>query len=359
MAKLAGWLRQQLGPAPIIGICMILMTGLALLSAFKVTPSLPPWSGPAALAGLVLAANLYCLVRVAGLWPKIRGGSARSFRLVPRRQGTAPDPLAALEGMIGLNGVKAEIGKLVERLKVEAARRDAGLTVAPLSLHMVFAGPPGVGKTVVARLYGAVLRELGVLEKGHLVETDRSDLVAGYVGQTAIKTRAKITEALDGVLFIDEAYALAAGKGSNDFGQEAIDTLMKAMEDQRDRLVVIVAGYAGPMEAFLQSNPGLPSRFTKTIDFPPYGADDLLRIVQGMAQADGLRIGPGAADPLRAYFLAASTRPDFGNARSARTLLERAREAQALRIGPLLASGPVDLTELTQADITAAIEAVR
>jgi SpoVK/Ycf46/Vps4 family AAA+-type ATPase len=221
---------------------------------------------------------------------------------------------------------------------------------------MVFAGPPGVGKTVVARLYGSILRDLGVLEKGHLIETDRAGLVAGYVGQTALKTRQVITEALDGVLFIDEAYTLARrGAGESDsFGIEAVDTLLKEMEDKRDRLVVIVAGYPDQMQRFLAANPGLPSRFTKTIQFDSYTVNELVEITRVTARRDGLRVDPAADPAMENFFTRARERSDFGNARTARTLLERAREAQASRLAPLLAMGTADLSELTLSDIETA-----
>ena len=168
---------------------------------------------------------------------------------------------------------------------MEQKRREQGLPVAAVSQHMVFTGPPGVGKTEVARVIGEVFRSLKVLRKGHLVETDRAGLVAGYVGQTATKTLDKCKEALDGILFIDEAYTLAAiqGGAAHDFGKEAIDTLLKFMEDNRERIVVIVAGYPNEMRRFIESNPGLSSRFTKTIDFPPYGVADLCEILRRMA----------------------------------------------------------------------------
>ena len=353
-----GWLHKQFGPSPAIGLCMLVTTALAVMSTFKITPALPPWSAEAAIAGLLLIANAYVCVRLARLWPRIITSRPGSFRLHLAGQRNAGEALRQLDAMTGLANVKAEIGGLVERLRVESARRDAGLTVSPISLHMVFAGPPGVGKTVVARLYGELLTDLGVLETGKLVETDRSGLVAGYVGQTAIKTRERVQEALGGILFIDEAYALAArAGGSGDFGLEAIDTLMKEMEDKRDRLVVIVAGYPAPMQNFLAANPGLPSRFTKTIVFSSYSSEELVDIVHGMAHTDGLRIASDSNSALHRYFEDARRAPDFGNARSARTLLERAREAQARRIAPLLQTGGADLALLTQADIAAAIAA--
>jgi SpoVK/Ycf46/Vps4 family AAA+-type ATPase len=224
---------------------------------------------------------------------------------------------------------------------------------------MVFAGPPGVGKTVVARLYGAILRDLGILEKGHLVETDRSGLVAGFVGQTALKTKEKVQEALDGVLFIDEAYSLASQtSGGHNYGKEAIEALLKEMEDKRDRLVVIVAGYPEQMREFLISNPGLPSRFAKTIQFGGYKVDELLTIMHAMAERDGLRLDDAADENIKAFFRRVCDLPNFGNARTARTLLERAREAQAARIGPQLGAGEVDLRKLAPADVEAAITAL-
>jgi hypothetical protein len=347
---------------PLVSICMLLMTIVAILTAFKITPYLPPSLGYLFLALLVATANLYWAGSVIRLWPRVTGGASGNWQMQLRSKlrivdgaATGIAALDELDRMTGLETVKTEIVTLIQRLQIEAARREKGLPAAPISLHMVFTGPPGTGKTAVARLYGAILLDLGVLEKGHLIETDRAGLVAGYVGQTALKTREKIADALDGILFIDEAYSLAEQAGAaSDFGREAIDTLLKEMEDKRDRLVVIVAGYPDLMRKFLASNPGLPSRFTKTIQFDSYQAEDLVAITHSMARRDGLRLSPDADPALKTFFERARTAPDFANARTARTVLERAREAQAGRIVPLIGKPGIDLDELTLADIQSA-----
>ena len=257
-----------------------------------------------------------------------------------------------LDAMVGLASVKEEVNTLIARLRVEQKRRDQGHATVPVGLHMVFTGPPGVGKTQVARALGEILRGLGVLRKGHLVETDRSGLVAGYVGQTAQKMLERCKDALDGVLFIDEAYALAGAPGSNDFGREAIDTLLKFMEDNRSRIIVIVAGYPAEMRRFLGSNPGLTSRFGKTIAFPAYDAPELAAIFRGMARAQGF-VPPDDLDALLAPWVAAGAgREGWGNAREMRTLLEKARDMQAVR---LAGDGAADLDGLTSADLRAAM----
>jgi S1-C subfamily serine protease/Holliday junction resolvasome RuvABC ATP-dependent DNA helicase subunit len=342
---------------------MMVMTILSILAAFKISPSVPPYLGYLVLGLLVASANLYWTWSVVRLWPRVIGGSGGEWYMRSRSKlrivnGTATGipALEELSSLTGLETVKAEIGALISRLQVEAARRERGLPTTPISLHMVFAGPPGIGKTVVARLYGAILRDLGVLEKGHLIETDRAGLVAGYVGQTALKTQQKIADAMDGVLFVDEAYALAEHSGTGpDFGREAIDTLLKEMEDKRDRLVVIVAGYPDPMRKFLASNPGLPSRFTKTLQFSSYAAAELVTITHFLARRDGFRVSQDADPILLNFFERARTAANFANARTARTIVERARETQAARIAPLMMSPGVDLNELTLADMQSAI----
>ena len=253
--------------------------------------------------------------------------------------------------MIGLAPVKDEVNKLIARLQVEQKRREQGLPVTPMSLHMVFTGPPGVGKTQVARALGEVYRLLKVLRKGQLVEVDRAGLVAGYIGQTAMKTLDQCKAAVDGILFIDEAYSLSALGVGHDFGREAIDTLIKFMEDNRDRIVVIVAGYPKEMRRFISSNPGLASRFTKTIEFPPYSAQEPSKIFRAMATAQHFKLPAGFEAKLLPWINANAKRDDWGNAREMRTLLEKVREVQALRI---MKEPNDDLTRIELVDLVQA-----
>ena len=209
------------------------------------------------------------------------------------------DPMEDLNELIGLTGIKHDVRELYDFTKIQKLRKDAGMKTVPVSMHLVFTGNPGTGKTTVARILARLYKQIGVLSTGQLVECDRSGLVAGYVGQTAVKTQKKIEEAMGGVLFIDEAYSLArsADQGT-DFGQEAIDTILKAMEDHRDEFVVIVAGYTKPMETFIHSNPGLQSRFNKFIEFPDYTVEELAMFGQIYANEQDYMIGDEGWDAL-------------------------------------------------------------
>ena len=259
-----------------------------------------------------------------------------------------------LESYIGLTAVKREVRDLINLASVEQLRRQHGLPTADMSLHMVFTGSPGTGKTTIARLMARIYHSLGLLSRGQLVEVDRSGLVAGYVGQTALKTRKVIDAALGGVLFIDEAYALN-GSGANDFGQEAIDTLLKAMEDHREDLVVIAAGYDGLMEDFIRSNPGLESRFNRFLHFDDYTADELLAIFRMQCGKGCYTLDPAAEAPLRA--LLEERMKDagaFGNARGVRNLFEQILVRQAGRLAAMDAVSREDLMHITAADVAAA-----
>ena len=256
-----------------------------------------------------------------------------------QKEEEAPKPnleelMAELESLVGLGTVKREVKNLTNLIKVRRLREENGLPNSAMSLHMVFLGNPGTGKTTVARLMAGLYAAIGALSKGQLVEVDRSGLVAGYVGQTALKTQEVIASALGGVLFIDEAYSLASG-GENDFGREAIETLLKAMEDHRDDLVVIVAGYIEPMKRFLHSNPGLESRFNRFIDFPDYTLDELMAMFDMRCESKGYTLDPQARCALRQVIDRESTADvkGFGNGRGVRNLFETAIARQADRLG--------------------------
>jgi type VII secretion ATPase EccA len=267
---------------------------------------------------------------------------------------------AELDSLVGLETVKEQVRALVAFLQVQGRRAEHGLPEVATSQHLVFLGNPGTGKTTVARLLAQMYRAMGLLKRGHLVEVDRAGLVGEYVGTTAIKTDRAVKRALDGVLFIDEAYALARGdEGRQDFGPEAIEALLKRMEDYRRRLVVIVAGYPALMRHFLESNPGLQSRFSREISFPDYPTDELVAITKKFAAEGEYRFDDGAAEMLRRILDGAKRGERFGNARFARTLFEQALNAHALRLaGRLDEVGPDDLSTLTAADVTAGARAL-
>lgn len=239
-----------------------------------------------------------------------------------------------LDELVGLSGVKEEIHSLINLIRVRKMREEYHLPGMPMSYHMVFTGSPGTGKTTVARLVGEIYRELGILSKGMMIETDRAGLVAGYVGQTAIKVKEVVEKAKGGILFIDEAYTLSNAVGGNDFGTEAIDMLVKMMEDYREDLVIIVAGYTKEMQTFLKSNTGLISRFNKFIDFPDYQDEELVDILNGMATRAGFSLAEEVLEAVRGYLsrLTPPQRGDFGNARGIRNLFEKMVAAQANRV---------------------------
>ena len=270
---------------------------------------------------------------------------ARNMR--PRKEDHVPNGEAVkkLDSLIGLSTVKKEVVTFYNFIRVQNERKKKGLSVPPTSYHLVFSGNPGTGKTTIARIMAEIFKDLGVLAKGHLVEATRADLVAGYMGQTAIKTNKVIDEALDGVLFIDEAYTLARS-AENDYGQEAIDTLLKRMEDDRERLVVIIAGYTEEIKRFVNSNPGLSSRFNRYINFPDYTEDELAQIFRSFLSKYDYKMGEAASATMKRCIADAVREKDsrFGNGRFVRNLFEKVIEKQANR----LAASP----DLSRADVS-------
>jgi AAA lid domain/ATPase family associated with various cellular activities (AAA) len=258
--------------------------------------------------------------------------------------------LAELDDLVGLDSVKADVRRLTSLLRIQQLREERRLPTLETSHHLVFTGNPGTGKTTVARLLSQILRTLGLVSKGHLVETDRSHLVAGYVGQTAAKTRAILESALGGTLLVDEAYALARG-GANDFGREAIDTIVKYMEDNRADLALIAAGYPAEMDEFIDANPGLKSRFTRFIDFPDYSTDELVEIFERMSGDLRYHLDESGRHALRVVIEAEPRTRGFGNARFVRNLFEEAVGRQADRLAKVGEPTDDQLTTLTAVDV--------
>lgn len=294
-----------------------------------------------------------------GSGPTPSGPTAAAGAAPTTEPAPAPEPLpkrpiaellAELDELTGLNNVKAEVRRLTSLLQIQQLRADRGLPVIETSHHLVFTGNPGTGKTTVARLLSEIFHSIGVVSRGHLVETDRSKLVAGYVGQTALKTQQSLESALGGMLLIDEAYALARG-GDNDFGREAIDTLVKFMEDHRDDIAIVAAGYPAEMQEFIDANPGLKSRFTRTIFFPDYTDDELTTIFVKLAAKNGYELSDDALAKLRQMIGAEPRNRGFGNARFTRNLFESAIAHQAMRLAPLDDPSNEQLTILIADDV--------
>ena len=291
--------------------------------------------------------------------PNAPAAQKKAEAKVETEEKPAPEPpkleevLAELDGLCGLDQVKKDVKSLINLVKVRKLRQEAGLPTPPMSLHLVFMGNPGTGKTTVARLLAKIYHAIGVLSKGQLVEVDRSGLVAGFVGQTAIKTQEVIQKAIGGVLFIDEAYALVNQENGNDFGHEAIEVILKNMEDHRDDLIVIVAGYTNLMEKFIHSNPGLESRFNKYFFFEDYDGAQLMEIFRSQCKKNGYTLSKEAEEWAAADFkdLYENRDENFGNARDVRNLFEKAVARQSDRVAQLEAPTKEQLMELQVADL--------
>ncbi|MEX2256539.1 MAG: AAA family ATPase [Acidimicrobiia bacterium] len=290
------------------------------------------------------------VARPADLATQTPGGGAKR---ADEPEDTVESLLVALDELTGLEAVKTEVRLLTNLVRVETIRRERNLPVVDRSLHLVFVGNPGTGKTTVARLLARFYRVLKVVSKGHLVETDRSGLVAGYVGQTATKVNETCDDAKGGILFVDEAYALVTDS-NQDFGAEAVATLLKRMEDDRDDLIVIVAGYPEPMLKFLDSNPGLRSRFSKTIDFPDYTDEELMEIFESIGKEHHYSLDESARAAVKTYLAGQVHGPTFGNGRLARNLFEDCVSRQANRIVGLKDPTNDQLVTLVAADVPTA-----
>lgn len=304
------------------------------------------------------AANAGCLLAQELLGGVNESPSFNTGMQTPSKPWDQPVPdnhdyMKELQGLIGLSRVKGEVESLRNFVLVQKQREANGLKPASVSYHCVFSGSPGTGKTTVARIVAGIYKEMGILKKGHLVEVQRADLVGEYMGQTAPKTNAKIDEALDGVLFIDEAYSLADGSRDDQYGREAVDTILKRMEDDRDRLVVILAGYSEPIKGFIHSNPGLESRFNRYIHFDDYTADELLKIFAFNLEKAQYTITRDAYQKVYEVISNAVAQKDerFGNARYVRNLFERIIQRQADRVAHMSSPTREDLGRIEKEDI--------
>lgn len=301
--------------------------------------------------GFLTSDEIQFLQRLERDLPKVTLSKPENIDFCSQKSKSHIDIDEELNNLVGLESVKSEVKTFRNFIKIQNERKKKGLPIPPTSYHLVFSGNPGTGKTTLARIMAKILKELGILSKGHLVETSRTDLVAGYVGQTAIKTNKVIDEALDGVLFIDEAYTLAKGS-ENDFGQEAIDTLLKRMEDDRDRLVVIVAGYTNEIKTFIESNPGLSSRFNRYINFPDYTKAELSEIFKRLASKYHYTLSSDAEQALSSLLdeTLSNENNHFGNGRFVRNLFEKVIEHQANRLAKEDLN-TVNINELTAKDL--------